>query len=103
MRFYSRIEVVRLLEIDSGFLEELEQEEIIGRDAPDEEPGEYSERMLERVRVAYNLVHELEVNLAGAAIIVRMREDMSSLKHRVEGLVSELRGRLKEQPKERER
>ena len=103
MRFYSRIEVSQLLEIDSGFLEELEREEIIRRDAPEDNPGEYSERMLERTRVAYNLIYELDVNLAGAAIIIRMREDMSSMKHQVEGLVSELRGRLREQPKGQER
>ena len=54
--------------------------------------GSFSERMLERVRVAYNLVHDLDVNLAGVAIIIQMREDMSSLRHQIEGLLNELKG-----------
>ena len=48
--------------------------------------------MLERVRVAYNLVHDLDVNLSGVAIIIQMREDMSSLRHQIEGLLNELKG-----------
>ena len=96
MRFYSRIQILELLEIESGFLQDLESEEIIALDAPEGEEGEYSETMLERARVAYNLVHDLEVNLAGVAIIVQMREDMAGLRHKVEGLLGELRGRLGE-------
>ena len=92
MRFYTRIQLVELLEIDAGFLEDLEREEIVQRDAPAAAEGEFSERMLERARVAYNLVHELDVNLAGAAIIVRMREDMSGLRHQIEELLNQLRG-----------
>ncbi len=92
MRFYTRIEIVKLLEVDSGFLDALEREEIIAPDAPATEGGEFSEQMLERVRVAYNLVHDLDVNLPGVAIIVQMREDMSGLRHRLEGLLTELKG-----------
>ena len=91
MRYYTHKEIVALLEIDTGFLDELEREEIIDRDAPAETAGAFSERMLERVRVADNLVHDLEVNLAGASIIVRMREDLSGLQHRIEGLLTKLR------------
>ena len=41
-------------------------------------------------RVAYNLVQELEVNVPGATIIVRMREEMADLRHRVEQLLNEV-------------
>jgi MerR family transcriptional regulator/heat shock protein HspR len=92
MRFYSRIEIVELLEVDAGFVDALEREEIIFCDASSGAAGAFSERMLERVRVAYNLVHDLDVNLAGVAIIIQMREDMSSLRHQIEGLLNELKG-----------
>jgi MerR family transcriptional regulator/heat shock protein HspR len=92
MRFYSRIEIVELLEVEPGFLDALEREEIILSDASGGAAGGFSERMLERVRVAYNLVHDLDVNLAGVAIIIQMREDMSSLRHQIEGLLNELKG-----------
>ncbi len=92
MRFYTRTEIIKLLEIDGGFVDVLEREEIIAPDAPASETGEFSEQMLERVRVAYNLVHDLDVNLPGVAIIIQMREEMSGLRHRLEGLLNELRG-----------
>ena len=89
MRFYSREELIELVGIDSGFLIALETEEIILCDAP--EPQRYSERMLERARVAHELVEELDVNLAGAAIIVRMREELASLRRDLQQVAAELR------------
>jgi len=81
VRSYSRTEVVTILALDEAFLVELEREAII---VPDAEPARYSPRMLERARVAQNLVQELDVNIAGAAIIVRMREGMAALRRRAE-------------------
>lgn len=91
MNYYTRKQVVELLEIDEGFLVALEREEIVLRDAPEGAAAEFSERMLERVRVAQNLVTDLEVNLPGVAVIVRMREEMSDLRQRMAELVHELR------------
>jgi hypothetical protein len=92
MRYYSRVELIGILHVDEGFLISLEQEEIIARDAPAGGAGEFSEQMLERARVACNLVNELEVNLAGAAIIVRMREQMATLRHELERVLGERGG-----------
>jgi len=91
VNYYTRKQVVELLEIDEGFLVALEREEIVLRDAPEGASAEFSERMLERVRVAQNLVTDLEVNLPGVAVIVRMREEMSDLRQRMAELVHELR------------
>ena len=63
----------------------------------EEADGEYSERMLERVRVAHELVSELDVNLPGVAIIVRMREQMFTLRSDLERSLRELRERLEEE------
>ena len=89
MRFYSRQELIEIVGIDAGFLVALETEEIILCDAP--EPERYSERMVERARVAHELVEELDVNLAGAAIILRMREELAGLRHDLERVVGEVR------------
>ena len=97
MTYYTRRQVVELLEIDEVFLVSLEGEDIVLRDAPPESGGEYSERMLERVRVAQNLVRDLEVNLPGVAVIVRLREEMVGLRRHVE----ELRGQLGQKPRAR--
>jgi MerR family transcriptional regulator/heat shock protein HspR len=91
VNYYTRKQVVELLEIDEGFLVALEREEIVARDAPADAQAEFSERMLERARVAQNLVTDLEVNLPGVAVIVRMREEISTLRHRLAELTDELR------------
>ena len=90
MTYYSRRQVTELLEIEDGFLVLLEREDIVLRDAPPESEGEFSERMLERIRVAQNLVRDLEVNLAGVAVIVRLREEMAGLRRHVEDLRAQL-------------
>jgi hypothetical protein len=91
VRFYSRKQILETLSIDEGFVLSLEREEILQMDGPDEVDSRYSERMLERVRVAYTLIHDLDVNLEGAAIIVRLREEIADL----QGQVGELARRLK--------
>jgi hypothetical protein len=91
MRFYSRKQILETLRIDEGFVLSLEREEILQIDGPDESDSRYSERMLERARVAYTLIHDLDVNLEGAAIIVRLREEIADL----QGQLGELARRLK--------
>ena len=95
MSYYSRKQIIQILEIDERFLVSLEEEEVIAIDAPEEDSGDFSEKMLERARVADNLVHELDINLPGAAVIVRMREEMAELRHQVERFLEELKQREK--------
>ena len=73
---FERSEVVRLLDVEDAFLEVLERESIIYVDV---EERRFSARMVERVRVAHSLVFELEVNLSGVAVILRMREELGSM------------------------
>jgi hypothetical protein len=49
--------------------------------------------MLERVRVAHTLVNDLDVNLAGVVIIVRMREEIGELRHALESALQKIRSR----------
>jgi len=76
MTSFERSEVIQLLDLDATFLETLERESIVYVDVED---YRFSARMLERVRVAHSLVFELEVNLSGVAVILRMREELSSM------------------------
>lgn len=96
MKFFTRRQVIEILSIDEGFFLQLEQEEIVQIDAEDDATeARYSEIMLERARVADNLVHELDVNLAGVAVIVQMRENLADLRHRLEAALAELRAQQK--------
>lgn len=92
MKYFTRRQVIEILSIEEGFFVQLEQEEIVQTDDDDGAEARYSEIMLERARVADNLVHELDVNLAGVAVIVQMRENLADLRHRLEAALTELRG-----------
>ena len=87
MSRYTLRQIAEILGLDPGFLEELAREEILTPDVPE---ADYSERRLEGARVCHELVHELEVNLAGASVIVRMREEMVVLHQRVRVLALEV-------------
>jgi MerR family transcriptional regulator/heat shock protein HspR len=86
MTTYTRRQIAELLEVEESFLLALEREEIVVPDLSAEAEAAYSDTMLERVRVASNLVNELEVNLAGVAIILRLREELSSMRRKLEQL-----------------
>ncbi|MCP5060149.1 MAG: hypothetical protein GY937_25895 [bacterium] len=91
MPTFTRHQIAEILEIDEGFLIRLETEEILFADATSSQ-APYSERMLERARVAYSLTEELEVNLPGVAVIIRLREELGTSRARIEALVRALRG-----------
>ena len=90
MKYYTRGEIIGLLPVDEAFLVLLEEEEIIWLDAPGDAINGYSERMLERVRVSFNLVQDLDVNLAGAAVILSLREQLAELQKRLVELADEV-------------
>jgi hypothetical protein len=90
MSHFSRRQVIELLEIEETFLLALERESIAYCDTPPDTPAEYSAYMLERIRVAANLVRDLEVNLEGVAVILSLREELATLRTRLAGLAAEI-------------
>jgi hypothetical protein len=88
MTSYTLQQICELLELDEGLAVELVREAVLIADAP--EGDHFSALMLERARVARELVQELEVNVAGAAVIVRMREELVDLRRAARQLAREL-------------
>ena len=80
MTSYERNELVALLEVEETFLEMLEGESIVHVDVGEHR---FSARMVERVRVAHSLVFELDVNLSGVAVILRMREELGTMQSKL--------------------
>ena len=93
MSRYTRRQLLELLEIEDTFLVALEREEIVTDDTGSGSSEGYSERMLERARVAHNLVQELDVNLPGVSIILRMREEIAELQRQMAAVLAELERR----------
>jgi MerR family transcriptional regulator/heat shock protein HspR len=93
MSAYTRRQIVELLDVEESFVLALEREEIVVADLSADAESAFSEAMLERVRVAANLVNELDVNLAGVAIILRLREELSSTRRKLEQLARRMQER----------
>ena len=93
MSAYTRRQIALLLEIEESFVLALEREEIVAADLSEQEEAAFSEAMLERVRVAANLVNDLDVNLPGVSIILRLREELSDTRRRLEQLARRLHER----------
>ncbi len=87
MSAYTLHQICELLELDEGCAAELVREAVLVADAGQDA---FSEDMLERARVARELVVELEVNVAGVAVIVRMREELVALRRMAGELAREL-------------
>ncbi|MBN1828400.1 MAG: MerR family transcriptional regulator [Deltaproteobacteria bacterium] len=94
---WKRVEVLELLEIDDDFLVMVEEEEIVAAVA-DRETGErfYTFDELERLRLAKILLEEMEVNLAGVDIIVRMRQELLETRRQFDAILEDIAGKLRE-------
>lgn len=88
MSTYTLHQICELLELEEPFAAELVRESVLVADAPGQ--GRFSALMLERARIARELVQELEVNVAGVAVIVRMREELADLRRAAVELAREL-------------
>jgi hypothetical protein len=90
MRLYTLCEICEIVGIDEAFASDLVRESILVADVGNAEGERYSAAMLDRARVARELVDELDVNLAGAAVILRLREEVVELRRGLGLLAREL-------------
>ena len=97
-KYYYREQIVELLQCDEEFLEQLEVEQMV-HSVHLETTGEraFPEDQVERIRIINNLVRDLDVNLPGCEVILRMRENMIRMQQQfdriLETLVAELKDR----------
>ena len=87
MSAYTLRQLCELLDLEESIAAELVRESVLVADA---DRDAFSDDMLERARVARELVVELEVNVAGVAVIVRMREELVALRRMAGELAREL-------------
>ncbi len=87
MSAYTLRQLCELLDLEESVAADLVRESVLVADA---DRDAFSDDMLERARVARELVVELEVNVAGVAVIVRMREELVALRRMAGELAREL-------------
>jgi MerR family transcriptional regulator, heat shock protein HspR len=96
---YVRVEELCLrLSIDDAFLHEVCAEGLIEVKHTTEDESVLSAEDAERLRVITVLMRDMDVNLAGAEVILHMREDLCAMQQQFDEilhtLVDELRRRL---------
>ncbi len=93
--FWTVHEVMERFEVEETFLRELEDEEIL---CPACEEDAQSKRFpadeLEKLRLAKLLVEEMEVNLSGVDIILRMRQHMMEMRRQFDAILEDLATQL---------
>ena len=98
-RYLKLADVMRRLGVDTRLVEILEAESLIHPKHTLEDDVIISTEDAERLRVIRILTEEMEVNLAGAEVILHMREEMLAMQQQFDEilatLVAELRQRLK--------
>jgi MerR family transcriptional regulator, heat shock protein HspR len=87
-RFYTRSEAIKLLDVDEGFIATLSREEIIGF-CSDEKGREelLSLEEMETIRVARTLLEDLDVNLPGVEVVMRMRQNMLDMRRQFDEIL----------------
>ena len=89
-------EVVEIFEIQESLLDDLEAEEIICPACFDDPPKKrFVAGELEKLRLAKILMDEMDVNLPGVEIILRMRQDMFNMRRQFDKILEDLARQVK--------
>ena len=95
--FWTVREVMDIFQVEEGFLIDLEAEEIV---CPTCEGGpdtrHFSATEMEKLRLAKILVEEMEVNLSGVDVILRMRQHMIQMRRQFDAILEDLAAQLRE-------
>ncbi len=93
--FWKITEVVKEFQIDRGFLDDLEEEEIICPMCHEKSSEKLlSSNDLENLRLARILFEELDVNLPGIEVILQMRKNMLDMRRQFDAILEDLARRL---------
>ena len=98
--FWTTAEVVEIFDVEERFLEELEKEDILCPVCRGELSSKvFSSSEMEKIRLAKILVEEMEVNVAGVEIILRMRQTMFEMRKQFDDILDDLARQLRERMK----
>ena len=89
-------EVIEIFQVDAVFLSNLEEQEVLCPTCTEgTRAKQFSTHDLEKLRLAKLLVEDMEVNLPGVEIILRMRQNMLEMRKQFDTILEELAHYLK--------
>jgi MerR family transcriptional regulator/heat shock protein HspR len=95
--FWTITEIIEIFQIDERFLAELEEEDILCPTCRDDSPAKlFSSGELEKLRLAKTLIEDMDVNLPGVDIILRMRQNMIQMRKQFDAILEDLSQHFRE-------
>ena len=95
--YWTISEVIEIFQVEERFIEDLEEEEIL---CPTCLEGmaikQFSAHDMERLRLAKILMEDMDVNLPGVEVILRMRESMIHMRKQFDDILEDLVSQIKE-------
>ena len=89
--FWTVTEIIEQFQVDEHFLEELVAEEIISVGRPENQTEKvFLSDELEKLRLAKILMEEMDVNLPGVEIILRMRQSMFDMRRQFDEILKDM-------------
>jgi len=89
--YWSITEVVDRFQVDQDLIEELEKEEIICSICLEGHTiRHYSAPDLDKVRIARILMEDMDVNLPGVEVILRMRQSMIEMRKQFDAILEDM-------------
>jgi MerR family transcriptional regulator, heat shock protein HspR len=98
--FWTVGEVVAIYEVDEEFLLGLEEEELLCPVCREDSPTKlFTRKDMETLRLAKVLFKDMDVNLPGIEVILRMRDSMFQMRRQFDDILEDLAGRVLERMK----
>ena len=95
-KYFTTTEIMEILHVDEDLIISLEREDIICPECSgDESLKHFSNYEVEKLRVAKMLIEDMDVNLPGVEIILRMRESMINMRRQFDDILEDLAVQIK--------
>lgn len=95
-KYFTTAEIMEMFQVDEDLIFRLEREEIICPECSGDDPlKHFSSSEIEKLRIARMLIEDMDVNLPGVEIILRMRESMISMRRQFDDILEDLAGNIR--------
>lgn len=95
-KYFTTTEIMEIFQVNEDLIVSLEREEIICPECTGNDPlKQFSGREIEKLRIAKMLIEDMEVNLPGVEIILRMRESMINMRRQFDDILEDLALQIK--------
>ena len=100
--FWTSTEIIRIFQVEEHFISELEEYDIVCPTcAEDPQTRTFNAHDMEKLRIAKTLMEEMDVNLPGVEIILRMRQNMIAMREQFDDILEEVQRQFKNVMNER--